>query len=125
MHTEQGTGVATMIRRRRMGMPISEPRDVTEPRILPMPDPRRDTTIRTRPRRLFVVGLFVRLVGLGLIWAGDGSAAWWRKALVVLGVALSIGGIAVLRYLLLAGPLSRLGARWRARADAAAAARGP
>jgi hypothetical protein len=105
-------------------MPISEPRDVTEPRILPMPDPRRDTTIRTRPRRLFVVGLFVRLVGLGLIWAGDGSAAWWRKALVVLGVALSIGGIAVLRYLLLAGPLSRLGARWRARVDAAADARG-
>jgi len=39
-------------------------------------------------------------------------------------VALSIGGIAVLRYLLLAGPLSRLGARWRARVDAAADARG-
>ena len=75
---------------------------------------------RTRSRRLFVVGLFVRLVGLGLIWAADGSPAWWRKALVVLGVALSIGGIAMLRYLLLAGPLSRLGARWRARTGAAA-----
>jgi hypothetical protein len=83
-----------------------------------------DESPRTRPRRLFVVGIGVRLLGLGLIWAADGSAAWWRKALVVLGVVLSIGGIAVLRYLLLAGPLSRLGARWRARAGAAADARG-
>ena len=79
-----------------------------------------DGISRTHSRRLFVVGLFVRLVGLGLIWAADGSPAWWRKALVVLGVALSIGGIAMLRYLLLAGPLSRLGARWRARTGAAA-----
>jgi hypothetical protein len=83
-----------------------------------------DESSRTRARRLFVVGLLVRLIGLGLIWAADGSAAWWRKAPVVLGVALSIGGIAVLRYLLLAGPLSRLGVRWRARAAAAADADG-
>ena len=74
----------------------------------------RNTATRFRSRRLFVVGLGVRLVGLVLIWAGDGSAAWWRKVLVVIGVVLSIGGIAVLRYLLLAGPLSRLGARLRA-----------
>lgn len=66
-------------------------------------------------RRLFALGLSVRLLGVALIWAGDGSAAWWRKAVVVLGVTLSIGGIAVLRYLLLAGPLGRLGARWRPR----------
>ena len=91
---------------------------MTKPRLLPVPHPRRDTTTRNRSRGLFVVGLGVRLLGLGLIWAADGSPAWWRKALVVLGVVLSIGGIAVLRYLLLAGPLSRLGARWRARADA-------
>ena len=66
-------------------------------------------------RRLFALGLGVRLLGLALIWAGDGSAAWWRKAVVVLGVALSVGGIVVLRYLLLAGPLGRLQKRWRAR----------
>jgi hypothetical protein len=66
-----------------------------------------------RPWHLFALGLGVRLAGVALIWAGDGSPAPWRKALVVVGVALSIGGIAVLRYLLLAGPLSRLSARWR------------
>ena len=75
----------------------------------------RDAFRTSRARRLFALGLGVRSIGLALIWAGDGSAALWRKALVVLGVALSIGGIAVLRYLLLAGPLTRLGARWRAR----------
>ena len=73
----------------------------------------------TRPaRRLFALGLGVRLIGLVLIWAGDGSAALWRRALVVLGVVLSIGGIAVLRFLLLSGPLTRLGERWRARSRA-------
>ena len=75
----------------------------------------RDVSPKPRARRLFALGLGVRLTGLALIWAGDGSAALWRKALVVLGVVLSIGGIAVLRYLLLAGPLTRLGSRWRAR----------
>ena len=83
-----------------------------------------DGSSRIRSRRLFVVGLAVRLFGLGLIRAGDGSPAWWRKALVILGVVLSIGGIAVLRYMLLAGPLSRLGARWRGRAGAIADTRG-
>jgi hypothetical protein len=68
-----------------------------------------------RPRRLFILGLGVRLLGLGLIWAGNGSAATWRKGVVVLGVLLSVGGIAVLRYLLLAGPLARLGKRWQSR----------
>ncbi len=71
------------------------------------------------PRRLFALGLGVRLLGLLLVWAGDGSAAPWRKAVVVLGVVLSVGGIAVLRYLLLSGPLTRLGAHWRARWRAA------
>jgi hypothetical protein len=68
---------------------------------------------KRRQWRLFALGLGVRLVGVALIWAGDGSPALWRKALVVVGVVLSVGGIAVLRYLLLAGPLSRLSARWR------------
>jgi hypothetical protein len=38
---------------------------------------------------------------LALIWMGDGSTSVFRKALVVLGVALSVGGIAMLRYLLI------------------------
>ena len=61
-----------------------------------------------RNRRLFALGLGVRLGGLALIWAADGSALWWRKALVVAGVVLSIGGITVLRYMLLSKPLSRV-----------------
>ena len=67
--------------------------------------------------RLFSLGLGVRLVGVALIFAGDGSGAWWRKALVVAGVVLSIGGIGVLRYLLLAGPLSKLSRRWSRRSS--------
>lgn len=86
-----------------------------------MPPSARDASATSGARHLFALGLGVRLIGLGLIWAGDGSAALWRRALVVLGVVLSIGGIAVLRYLLLSGPLTRLGARWRARARSRAA----
>jgi len=69
-----------------------------------------EATAPTRARnwRLFALGLGVRLIGLALIWAADGSPLWWRKAFVVLGVVLSIGGITVLRYMLLAKPLSRL-----------------
>ena len=77
----------------------------------PLPRP----ALRQTSRRLFALGIGVRLLGLALIWAGNGSVALWRKAVVILGVALCIGGIAILRYLLLAGPLSRLSARWRAR----------
>lgn len=53
--------------------------------------------------RMFGAGLAVRLFGLLLIWLGDGSASVFRKAVVVLGVILSVGGIAVLRYLLISG----------------------
>lgn len=49
------------------------------------------------------MGLAVRLLGLVLIWLGDGSPSLLRKALVVIGVILSVGGIAVLRYLLISG----------------------
>ena len=55
----------------------------------------------------------MRLAGLVLIWIGDGDPALFRKALVLIGLVLSVGGIAVLRYMLLAGPLSRVWSRLR------------
>lgn len=58
---------------------------------------------RKRKWRTFSLGLAVRLLGLVLIWLGDGSPSLLRKALVVIGVILSVGGIAVLRYLLISG----------------------
>ncbi|MEP6573830.1 MAG: hypothetical protein ABJD11_14090 [Gemmatimonadota bacterium] len=70
-------------------------------------------------RRLFAIGLGVRLLGLLFLWLGDGHPSVFRKSLVVLGLVLSIGGIAVLRFLLLARPLARLGARLRKRRKAA------
>lgn len=73
------------------------------------------TPARPRDWRLFFIGLGVRLAGLALIVIGDGSPALHRKALVVVGVVLSVGGIVVLRYLLLSGPLSRLSTRWQGR----------
>jgi hypothetical protein len=67
--------------------------------------------------KIFWIGLAVRLAGLALIWLGNGSDSLWRKAVVVVGVVLTVGGIAVLRFLLLAEPLSRL---TRPREEAAA-----
>jgi hypothetical protein len=58
--------------------------------------------------KIFWIGLAVRLAGLALIWMGNGSDSLWRKAVVVVGLILTVGGIAVLRFLLLAEPLSRL-----------------
>jgi hypothetical protein len=58
---------------------------------------------RKRKWRMFGVGLAVRLFGLALIWLGDGGSSVFRKALVVAGVILSIGGITVLRFLLISG----------------------
>ena len=66
---------------------------------------------RSQVWRVFGLGLGIRLAGVALIWSGDGSVLWWRRALVVLGVALSIGGIGLLRFLLLSGPLARLTAK--------------
>jgi hypothetical protein len=63
-----------------------------------------DAPVEARPRRtlrVFTVGLSVRLAGVGLIWLGDGHDGVFRKGLVVAGVVLSIGGIGVLKYLLL------------------------
>ena len=53
--------------------------------------------------RLFGVGLAIRLLGVLLLWLGDGHDSVFRKGLVVLGLILSIGGIGVLRYLLISG----------------------
>ena len=58
---------------------------------------------KRRKWKLFGVGLAVRLVGVLLLWLGDGHDSWFRKGLVVLGLILSIGGIGVLRYLLISG----------------------
>ena len=58
---------------------------------------------KRRKWKWFFSGLAVRLFGLLLIWIGDGSDSLPRKTLVMVGVVLSIGGIAVLRFLLVAG----------------------
>ena len=58
---------------------------------------------RRRTVKLFLVGLGVRLLGLCLIWLGDGSDSLFHKAVVVTGVVLSVGGIGILKYLLYAG----------------------
>lgn len=50
-----------------------------------------------------MIGLSVRLLGVALLWFGDGSPSLFRKAAVVVGLILSIGGIGVLRYLLVSG----------------------
>lgn len=60
-------------------------------------------TEKRRKWKWFGIGLAVRLFGLLLIWLGDGHDSVFRKGLVVLGVVLSIGGIGVLRYLLISG----------------------
>jgi hypothetical protein len=59
--------------------------------------------MKWRGGRTFAVGLAVRFAGVGLIWLGDGHASTFRKGLVVVGVVLSVGGIAVLKYLLYSG----------------------
>ena len=53
--------------------------------------------------RLFGAGLAVRLIGVALLWLGDGHDSWFRKGLVVVGLILSIGGIGILRFLLISG----------------------
>ena len=59
----------------------------------------------TRSRFLF--GLSSRLIGVGLIWLGDGSDHALAKGLVILGVILLVFGTAVLRFLLFAGQSKR------------------
>ena len=61
------------------------------------------TVAKRRKWKLFGIGLAIRLVGVALLWLGDGHDSAFRKGLVVLGLILSIGGITVLRYLLFLG----------------------
>ena len=68
--------------------------------VIPCPVP---GTEKRRKWTLFGIGLTVRLVGLLLIWLGDGDDSIFRKGIVILGLILSIGGIGVLRYLLISG----------------------
>lgn len=65
----------------------------------------KNSTAPKKPRtwKLFGIGLAVRLFGVLLIWLGDGHDSVFRNGLVVLGLILSIGGIGVLRYLLISG----------------------
>jgi hypothetical protein len=58
---------------------------------------------KRRKWKLFGIGLAIRLVGLLLIWLGDGHDGLFRKGLVVFGLILSILGIGVLKYLLVSG----------------------
>jgi hypothetical protein len=37
------------------------------------------------------------------VWLGDGSASLFRKGVVAVGLVLSVGGIGVLKYLMLRG----------------------
>ncbi len=53
--------------------------------------------------RLFSIGLVVRLLGVVFLWLGNGHDSYFRKGLVVVGIVLSIGGIGVLRFLLISG----------------------
>jgi protein-S-isoprenylcysteine O-methyltransferase Ste14 len=48
---------------------------------------------------VFIAGLLVRIVGLLLIWAANGHSSVTSKAIVVLGVVLSVFGIGVLKWL--------------------------
>jgi hypothetical protein len=53
--------------------------------------------------KTFALGLSIRLAGVALILLGDHHNSLFHKSLVVLGVILSIGGIAVLKFLLYHG----------------------
>jgi Na+/melibiose symporter-like transporter len=58
---------------------------------------------KQRTWRMFGVGLAVRLVGVAFLWLGNGHDSWFRKGLVIVGLVLSIGGIGILRFLLISG----------------------
>jgi hypothetical protein len=64
-----------------------------------------DDTSMIRPRsgrkalHVFAFGLLVRLIGVFLIWVGNGHTSIFSKVVVVIGVVLSVGGIAVLKWL--------------------------
>ena len=60
-----------------------------------------------RKLKMFVTGVLVRLIGVGLIILGEGHDNLWAKALVVCGVIITVTGMAILRYLLFQPLLDR------------------
>jgi hypothetical protein len=77
----------------------------TEQSMTPLPT----QSVRPRALPIFLAGLSVRLAGVGLIWLGDGHPGVVRKGMVAVGVVLSVGGIAVLKFLLYGGLRRRNG----------------
>jgi hypothetical protein len=65
-------------------------------------------TPRREKLKKVAIGIIVRLAGVGLIALGDGHDSLWAKALVVVGVAILITGMAILRYLLFQPLLRKL-----------------
>jgi len=68
-----------------------------------VPKVEEEIVAKWRKWKMFGIGLGIRLVGVLLLWLGDGHDSVFHKGLVVLGLILSIGGITVLRYLLFLG----------------------
>lgn len=66
---------------------------------------------RHKKLKVVVVGIVVRLVGLVLIFLGDGHESLWAKALVIVGVIISVTGIGILRYLLLSPMFRKVGTK--------------
>ena len=69
---------------------------------------------RHKKLKVVALGIAVRLFGGALIFLGDGHSSLWSKALVVVGVIISVTGIGILRYLLLSPFLSSVSAKIRA-----------
>lgn len=65
-------------------------------------------TPRREKLKKVAIGIIVRLIGVGLIALGDGHDSLWAKGLVIVGVAIMITGMAILRYLLFQPLLSKL-----------------
>jgi len=69
---------------------------------------------RRKKLKAVAVGIIVRLFGGILILLGDGHTSLWSKALVIVGVIISVTGIGVLRYLLLQPFFNKLGSKIKA-----------
>jgi hypothetical protein len=72
------------------------------------------TSDQHKKLKAVAVGITVRLFGGVLILLGDGHTSLWSKALVIVGVIISVTGIGILRYLLLQPFFSKLGSKIKA-----------
>ena len=72
---------------------------------------------KRKKSQVIACGIAVRLFGGGLIFVGDGHTSLWSKALVILGVILSVSGIGILRFLLLSPLFDKMGAKIRASSE--------